>query len=178
MLLRRVIFNFAKAQRMDSFFSWFSLCRRQPPKKRRTRNAPSIPSPPPLPPPLSQNAVFENVSIIVDDLEFLLVNGASDDDGESLIESKLERDNQSAASAQTSAAALRITLLARGTSTLKTRHERDVRMRYVTVACERLFVTLDALKPIDVIARETRRALLQRLLIAEKNAELVSKDIY
>ena len=152
---------------MDSFFSWFSFCQRRPPKKRRTRNTQSIPSPLP-PPPISQNAVFIHASTIVDDIEkVLLIN--NDD---TLVEES-ELDCDSAVSAIASANLLRITLLARG----KTRNDIDVRMRYVTVTCERLFLTLDALQPIDVLARETRRALLQRLLKAEKMAECVGHKV-
>jgi hypothetical protein len=147
---------------MDSFFSWFNFCQRRPPKKRRTRNTPPIPSSPPPPPPplsISQSDTFIHASTIVDDLEKVLLLNEND--------SLVEESCDSPVSAVASAKLLRITLLARGI----TRNERDIRMRYVTVACERLFVILDAMKPVDVTARETRRALLQRLLKAEKMAE-------
>jgi hypothetical protein len=70
------------------------------------------------------------------------------------------------------AARLHITLLSRGRA-----DERDVRMRYVNVAAERLFVFLDAMQPVDESVREARRCLIKRLLAADKCAERVARAL-
>lgn len=167
---------------MESFFSCNSICRRNAAraaceaanKKRVPRRTVYDSAPPPPPPPtaISQCEDLTFAAALVDDLEAVL----KEDDGEVVAEGEGESDNGGGgsgggglATALAGAAALRITLLARGT-----RLEREVRMRYVTVAAERLFNKLDSMNPIDASVREMRRVLLQRLLKAEKRAEKAS----
>jgi hypothetical protein len=171
------------------FSSWLPCCRRAsaPPVARRDAEqhgnlsfkipSPSGPAPPPPPTAASQGLDLSAAAAIVEDCEFVLAEDAaaqqqvSGDDA--LLPAPALSPPASHSAAVEGAAHLRIVLLGRGARA----GERDVRMRYVNVAAERLFVFLDAMQPVDESVREARRCLIKRLLAADKCAERVARAL-